>query len=270
MDPHGDWDNPRDPALAERTGMRVVDGGRFTLGDFGSLVSEVKENSYEVEVSGFLLDTVEVTQTLYRHLVGSLPEGNESDCPTCPVVSVTWYDAVRMCNLRSLAEGFDQVYSWDSLRQDSGRIASISGLVLDPTKNGYRLPYEVEWEWAARGRTDRMAWSWGDDTSAFDRFAWARWNAQHRKRPVGLLRPNGWGIHDMAGNVWEWVWDNHAPYDSFQRKDPRGPLKGAAKATRGGSAGDPLAWLACAKRITQFPYSRTTMLGFRCARNLVR
>lgn len=270
MDPHTGWDNPKDPALSQRTGMRVVEPGRFALGSFGGLSADVQETTYLVDVSGFLMDTAEVSQSLYRRLVGSLPEGNEPDCPTCPVVSVTWYDAVRMCNLRSVAEGFESVYTWDSLRLDSGRVTMLSGLRLDPTKNGYRLPFEVEWERAARGGTDGQAWPWGNDSSAYDRFAWARSNASYQKRPVGSLRPNGFGLYDMAGNVWEWVWDNHAPYDSFQRQDPRGPKTGTSKVIRGGSAGDMVSSLACAKRVTQPPTNRTTMIGFRCARNLIR
>lgn len=270
MDAGSEWDNPRDPANAPMTGMRAIEGGTFLYGDYGSLPKAPMEIAYAATVSHFLIDTVEVTQDMYRRVTGGVPDGNVADCPKCPVVSVTWYDAVWFCNQRSKREGFDTVYSWSSFQNDSGVIRSMTDLVTDESKNGYRLPYEVEWEWASRGGLRDVAWPWGDDSAGYDTYAWANSNANGRLKPVGVKRPNGYGLHDMAGNAWEWVWDHYAPYDSNARIDPRGPSTGVMAMFRGGSSGDPIAYLACANRAAYAPTDLTTMIGFRCARNWVR
>lgn len=264
------WDNPRDPANAAMTGMRAIRGGTFQYGEFGSLPDDPMEIAYAATISDFLIDTVEVTQDMYRRATGLVPEGNVADCPRCPVVSVTWFDAVWFCNQRSKLEGFDTVYSWTSLQRDSGVIRNMTNLVTDQSKNGFRLPYEVEWEWASRGGLRDLAWSWGDDSADYGAYAWAYGNARSVLKPVGLKRANGYGLHDMAGNAWEWVWDRYAPYDSNARIDPRGPSTGVMAMFRGGSSGDPVAYLANANRAAYAAKDLTTMIGFRCARNWVR
>jgi formylglycine-generating enzyme required for sulfatase activity len=264
-----DWDNALDPANASWSGMRAIERGTFLYGSYGSLPKDPEEISYAATVSRFLIDTVEVTQELYRQVTGKLPEGNVPDCPRCPVVSVSWFDAVWFCNQRSKREGFDTVYTWSSFTNDSGVIRSMTNLVTDESRNGYRLPYEVEWEWASRGGIRDAAWPWGNDSAGYGDYAWAYSNAKSMLKPVAKKKPNGYGLYDMSGNAWEWVWDHFARYDSTARFDPRGPRKGVMAMFRGGSSGDPVAYLACANRAAYADTDLTTMIGFRCARNWV-
>jgi len=101
--------------------------------------------------------------------------------------------------------------------------------------DGYRLPTETEWEYAARAgtRTDRY---FGNDSSRLSRHAWFKENSTRGPQPVGLKEPNPWGLHDVYGNVWEWCHDFYAEdyYRHSPERDPRGPATGQNRVVRGG------------------------------------
>lgn len=163
--------------------------------------------------------------------------------PRQPVVGVNWYDAVAYCR-------------W--LRRVTG----------EP----YRLPTDAEWEKAARGGLEGKAYPWGDDPPTLER-CW--WGGQERPKPVGSFPPNGYGLYDMIGNVWEWCadWYNPQYFRHPPRRNPRGPRvgEGENKVIRGGSFLTPKPEpLRCAYRHPDHPTLRHECIGFRVAKSVRR
>jgi formylglycine-generating enzyme required for sulfatase activity len=189
-----------------------------------------------------------------------------------PVNAVTWYGAAAFANFLSRKNGLDPAYdeaTWE-WRADA---------------NGYRLPTEAEWEYAARG-TKRYVYAWGDTMSD-------RYNLYGSTRPVGYFdgtvkrgKPTAdnsspFGVYDMTGNVWEWCWDwyGRGYYAQAPAEDPRGPGLGdtrppyddtPTKVWRGGGmlAADDFGYLRIAKRWSSSPESFYMETGFRVARTL--
>lgn len=126
---------------------------------------------------------------------------------------------------------------------------------------GGRLPTEAEWEYASRGGSQALPWAKGKASD----YAWYKSNSDGRTRKVGLLKPNGFGLHDMAGNVFEWVDDWYAPYSQDNADHPKGPEDGSARVIRGASWYSEEANLNPAGRFYNRPGFRNYKVGFRCA-----
>jgi hypothetical protein len=131
--------------------------------------------------------------------------------------------------------------------------------------HGWRLPTEAEWENAARAGT-QTAWSFGDDEKALGDYAWFDGNSGGELHPVGIKKPNSWGLYDMHGNAWEWVADWYGPYEAKPQMDPTGPVTGDFRVLRGGSFFDSAGNLRSANRFRVGPEDRGSDVGFRCAR----
>jgi formylglycine-generating enzyme required for sulfatase activity len=129
------------------------------------------------------------------------------------------------------------------------------------------LPTEAEWEYACRART-RTRYSFVYDEASSGEFGWFDGNSKGRTHPVGARRPNGFGLFDMHGNVWEWCWDwnGEGYYDESPSDDPRGPGLGLVRVYRGGcwSLGPRFARSAIREGLP--PRDRTGATGFRLAR----
>ena len=213
-----EWDPP--PVLVTESGveMVVIPGGWFEMGREGG--NEDEAPVHRVWIDAFLMDKYEVTQDQYEQLQLSDPSRFQGE--RLPVEQQTWIDAIRFCNERSYEEGLEPCYDEGSLE-------------CDFEANGYRLPTEAEWEYAARAGTGTRYFL-GDDSRLLSQSAWTAENSGQITHEVGTRRANPWGLFDMYGNVAEWVNDYYSEdyYGSSPERNPRGPEDGEYRVIRGG------------------------------------
>lgn len=245
--------------LAEVAPLRMVcvRSGSFLMGEAPGRAEEDEGPQHTASVAAFLLGATEITQAQWTAVMGDAPFDCDVGCgPELPAQNITWHAAVEFANRLSAREGLSPCYVQQEAWTWPARECE-----------GYRLPTETEWEYAARaGSTTRF--SFGDDAASLGQHAWHGRNAAQRIHPVGTLRPNEWGLSDVHGNVWEWVWDWHAPYpESATDEGYAGPESGVHKVLRGGSfkvvAGGPRS----AARAKLKPGGRLDGLGLRIARS---
>ena len=232
--------------------MVYLEPGTFMM---GSPSSEPGRHGGETRhrvtlTKGFYIGATEVTQGQWKKMMGSNPSENPGD--DCPVEQVSWEDCQQFIQKLNRLEGTDK----------------------------YRLPTEAEWEYACRAGSE-TAYCFGSGAGQLDQYAWYDDNSRGRAHPVGLKKPNAWGLYDMHGNVLEWCqdWYDGGIYPSGSVTDPTGPssgiwllLRAPPRVCRGGSWGG--SWNYDAKdcrsavRYTGSPGDRYDFLGLRLARDL--
>jgi len=279
--------------------MIAVPGGSFEMGDHFGAWDADERPVHVVEIAPLLVGATEVTNRQYcEYLNDALRNGrvavqerivvgvgrNEPYCNVRefdswsqisfarnqftvqtgrdhhPMLEVSWYGAAAYCNWLSGRQGLRPCYDltdWD----------------CDFAADGYRLPTEAEWEYAARGGLERSKYPWGNEEDPTKTNWWGSGDPFEkdpypRTTPVGFYLPNGFGLYDMAGNVWEWCndWYGLSYYDFKIKDNPRGPAGGSARVSRGGS------WILnpdrsrCSNRNFNYPHYRGLGLGFRVVR----
>ncbi|HVY70406.1 MAG TPA: SUMF1/EgtB/PvdO family nonheme iron enzyme, partial [Verrucomicrobiae bacterium] len=205
-------------------GMVFLPGGEFTMGSAQGNADEAPP--HKVTVGPFLMDKFEVTQEMLVKV--QLPNPSHwNDNPKKPVERIRWRDAKQYCNDLSAMEGLKPCYNEKTPDWD-----------CDFTANGYRLPTEAEWEYAARAGTDG-AYDFGP-ADKLRQYGWNADNADEKTHVVGQKKPNRWGIYDLYGNVSEWCEDVYSPtyYAESPKADPHGPPspgKDVKRVMRGGN-----------------------------------
>ncbi|RLG90204.1 MAG: hypothetical protein DRO36_06505 [Candidatus Hecatellales archaeon] len=265
--------------------MVYVQGGMFEMGSDGLRYSEYP--IHEVTVGSFYIGRYEVTVREFKEFVEETGYKTTAEKrggakllfdkkwvkipvvnwrkpyvnpyfrhkETHPVVCVSWYDAIHFCNWLSKKHGLRECYT-------------IKGekVSCDFGANGYRLPTEAEWEYAARGGKKSKGYIYAGSNDCYE-VAWWEFNAQGRPHRVGTKAPNELGIYDMSGNVAEWCWDYWNRYTGESLVNPKGPESGESRVVRGGS------WYSRYPTITrrgcEDPLEVDTMTGFRIARSAV-
>jgi len=260
--------------------MISIPGGTFRMGSTRETGLLNETPAHQVTLQDFMLGQYEITQGQYFDITGLRP----SSCRTnpelrgpegwksLPVEMVNWYEALIFCNRLSIVEKLAPVYrvngkvnphDWGAVPTDDTmepwKVEWISGA------DGYRLPTESEWEYAARGganSTNRYA----GNNSAND-VAWYYENSETMSHQIGKKAPNELDLYDMSGNVMEWCWDWQGAYTAAAKENPMGAPSSLYKIIRGGSWSYAVEYCRVAYRHLNYPYYRGVNLGFRVARS---
>jgi formylglycine-generating enzyme required for sulfatase activity len=210
----------------------LVPGGRFSMGSPPEEAQRaagdgpLSERQHDVVISaGFLMCTTEVHQRAWQTVMGAKPAHFEDEYR--PVEQIGWHDALEFCNRVGLA-----------------------------------LPTEAQWEYACRAGT-RTVYGFGDDVDDLPSYAHFDANAESTSHRVGKKRPNGFGLHDMHGNVMEWCLDGEGAYPEGAVEDPLLNEDADTRVSRGGSWFNTAAYARCAARSAYPPDTRSRALGLR-------
>lgn len=259
-----------------------VKGGTFQMGSNDKEANTNEKPVHSVTVNNFYIGKTEVTNADFVQFLNAegnqktgevewyeieansasikISNGNfisENGKENHPVIETSWYGAVAFCNWLSKKNGLQQVYT-------------ITGDLVKANwnANGYRLPTEAEWEFAARGGVKSKGFQYSGSNN-IDEIAWYNENSDYKIFEIGLKDSNELGLHDMTGNVLEWCWDwyKNDYYSNSNKYNPRGPISGTYKIRRGGTFASDLRLLTCTFRNYENIRNRDSVTGFRICRN---
>ena len=242
-------------------GMVFVEGGTFNPTD-----------TYTVTLSSFYIGKFEVTQAEYQVVMGTNPSyfgGN----PERPVERVSWYNTIEYCNRLSMMEDLTPAYSYSTYGTNpdnwpagwNSSDSNHTNVSCNWSANGYRLPTEMEWMFAAIGGNQSQDYSYSGSDN-IDEVAWYIDNSGSQTHDVGTKAPNELLTFDMSGNVREWCWDIYGIYPSGSYTNPTGPLSGQVRVLRGGCCGSNSEECTVTNRDFIFPLSAGGTGGFRVSR----
>jgi formylglycine-generating enzyme required for sulfatase activity len=266
----------------------LIAAGSFSMG--GAIYDDPSAALpvHDVYVSAFYMDKNLVTKALWDEVRAwglnngytDLP-GGDGKASNHPVQKISWYAMVKWCNARSQKEGRTPCYTVSGAAYTTG---DNRGVVCSMSANGYRLPTEAEWEKAARGGLVWNRFPWGNTISE----SLANYNGSTSSysydsgpdgynqdyysgvtpytSPAGSFAANGYGLYDMAGNVWQWCNDWIGNYGSAAVSDPTGPSSGSNRVLRGGSWNYDAGHCRVSFRFDSNPANGKNYYGFRCVR----
>jgi formylglycine-generating enzyme required for sulfatase activity len=230
-----------------------------------------------VITNSFEISSTEVTQDDFVSHMGYNSSHFATCGGKCPVERVNWHEAAAYCNALSAAAELEKCYICDGTGTDV-LCEPQSELANFYACKGYRLPTEVEWEYAARAGTSTASYRGDLDgvsdlkqfcpSSVSDQISWTCSNSEQSTHIVASLDPNPWDLFDMLGNVWEWCQDAYGPYPEGRHIDPYSPPTDELHALRGGSWDYAPMFARAAARDMHFRNYRNRRLGFRPVRTI--
>ncbi|MBW6515421.1 MAG: chitobiase/beta-hexosaminidase C-terminal domain-containing protein [Candidatus Cloacimonetes bacterium] len=252
--------------------------GYFNPGDTGG-------GSYNVSLSDFYIGTYEVTQAEYSSVMAGIHDPNWTRQyglgDNYPAYKVSWFNAIEYCNRLSMMEGLTPAYSYSTYGTNPANWpagwntsdANHTNVSCNWSANGYRLPTEMEREYAARGGvpaqnagTFNSTYAGTNLESQLVNYAWYDANSGGTTHPVGTKLPNELRLYDMSGNVWNWVWDIWDSYPSGSYINPTGATSGSFRVRRGGGWSDRVSYCTVSHRAVSVPSSKSYDSGFRVCR----
>jgi formylglycine-generating enzyme required for sulfatase activity len=275
--------NPATTSAGTNDGYTSANIGSLRYVPAGTFQRDAIETNTST-VSAFRISQYEITRAQYVAIMGAGSDPSDSlysSGPEDPVQRVNWYQAISFCNKLSLAESLEPAYHVSGVDFATLTYAEIpitpsvpwDAVAVDWSANGYRLPTEAEWVWAAIGATagttaHTKAFSGSDGGNAIGDYAWTFENSQLRNtsQPVGTRLANELGLFDMSGNVWEWTWDWYGTYPTGAVTDYRGAGMSWLRSAHGGSWFNDASFAAPAFRHHSSPDSQNRRIGFRVVR----
>ena len=262
--------------------MVLIPSGTFQMGSNQGV--DANKPVHEVTITkSFYIGKYEITQAEYEKYCSygeNKPSSRDGIGENHPAYYVSWYDALVYCNKRSIAEGLTPCYSIlnSTVPDEWGPVPTSSDSTWDAVEcdwnaNGYRLPTEAEWEYAARAgdnTVDSLIWSGTSDENEYNDYVWHGDNSLNTTNEVGRKKANNFDLYDMCGNVQELCWNWYtSTYDTTLEggMDPLGANLGTKRVIRGGSWGTFIAQCAVSTRSSVSPYNCRSNIGFRVVRS---
>ena len=233
--------------------MVLVPADTLVMGNISPAAEDDEFPLLTIGIPAFYISIREISQAEWMMVFPKNPAHSKD--PELPVENVNFYDIIDFCNQKSVLDGFEPCYDY----YDDEVVCNFSA-------NGYRLPTEAEWEFAAKSgkRNDFFVYSGSDKA---DEVGWYNENSAAQSHPSGQKKPNQLGIYDLSGNIFEWVWNWYAPYSIRNGDLYEGPDKGTDKVIRGGSWYHNASEMRVTNRNFTKPYTKNGYLGFRVARS---
>lgn len=254
------------PAVDIPLEMVRIDPGTFKMGSRDSEPGRLgDEKQHQVTITRpYMIAKTEITQGVWKQVMKGNPSRFSECGDDCPVDTVSWYEATDFCNKLSILKGLRPCYSVDA-----------EVINWDRNCNGYRLPTEAEWEYAARAGTSTpfssgqcLTTQAANFNGKFPQKGCKKGEAKKEIMKVASFKPNPWGLYDMNGNLMEWVWDWKNDYPSGSVSDPMGPYFGSDRVLRGGSYRNGARNCRSAARHSGPPRQGFSTLGLRPAQSI--